>query len=281
MAAFKIGVMNDSFRLNFEDSIAKSAEYGADGVQLSVRFGEFSPERMTRDKIRWIKNVLNEHSLVISAVCGDLGGNGFTVPEENDAKVDISKRILEIAQELGTNIVTTHIGVVPENQNCKRFETLWKACDAMGSYADDLGMKFAIETGPEKSATLKAFLDTLPSKGMGVNLDPANLVMVTQDDPVQAVYNLKDYIVHTHAKDGKNLVPCDAETVYHNFADEKLEAITYFIETPLGEGNVDFNAYLAALKEIGYSGFLTIEREVGSQPEKDIATAIDFLKAKI
>ena len=55
MSAFKIGVMNDSFRLNFEDSIAKSAEYGADGVQLSVRFGEFSPERMTRDKIRWIK----------------------------------------------------------------------------------------------------------------------------------------------------------------------------------------------------------------------------------
>lgn len=281
MAAFKIGVMNDSFRLNFEDSIAKSAEYGADGVQLSVRFGEFSPDRMTRDKIYWIKNVLNEHNLVISAVCGDLGGNGFTVPEENDAKVDISKRILEIAQELGTNIVTTHIGVVPENQNCKRFETLWKACDAMGSYADGLGMKFAIETGPEKSATLKAFLDTLPSKGMGVNLDPANLVMVTQDDPVQAVYNLKDYIVHTHAKDGKNLVPCDAEKVYHNFADENLEAITYFIETPLGEGNVDFDAYLAALKDIGYHGFLTIEREVGSQPEKDIATAIDFLKAKI
>lgn len=63
----------------------------------------------------------------------------------------------------------------------------------------------AIETGPEISADLKVFLDDLHSTGVAVNLDPANLVMVTGDDPVQAVYNLKDYIVHTHAKDGIKL----------------------------------------------------------------------------
>ena len=63
-------------------------------------------------------------------------------------------------------------------------------------------MRFAIETGPEKAIVLKEFLDSLGCKGMGVNLDPANFVMVTDQDPVEAVYILKDYIVHTHAKDG-------------------------------------------------------------------------------
>ena len=67
---------------------------------------------------------------------------------------------------------------------------------------------FAIETGPELAATLKGFLDDIGTPGIGVNYDPANLVMVSGEDIVQGVYTLRDYIVHTHAKDGKRLKPC-------------------------------------------------------------------------
>lgn len=77
-----------------------------------------------------------------------------------------------------------------------------EACFELSRYADSLNAHFAIETGPEIAATLKAFLDDLHSTGVAVNLDPANLVMVTKDDPVQAVYTLKDYIVH-HARQGR------------------------------------------------------------------------------
>ena len=100
--------------------------------------------------------------------------------------------------------------------------------------------------------------------------------MVTGDDPVQAVYNLKDYIVHTHAKDGRKRLDKDPEIIYGVVESEMLTDPA-FIELPLGTGDVDFPAYLKALEDIGYKGFLTIEREVGEQPVKDIQTAIDFL----
>jgi sugar phosphate isomerase/epimerase len=160
-----------------------------------------------------------------------------------------------------------------------------EACSELATYADSVGAHFAVETGPETSATLKAFLDTLGSKGVAVNLDPANLAMVTGDDAVEAVYNLKDYIVHTHAKDGVMLkkkveqaLSIGAEAAEH---EALLKMGHSYLELPLGEGDVDFDIYLPALKATGFDGFLTIEREVGDNPEKDIAMAVDFLKAKV
>jgi L-ribulose-5-phosphate 3-epimerase len=123
--------------------------------------------------------------------------------------------------------------------------------------------------------------------GVGVNLDPANLVMVGGHDPVEAVRLLGPYIVHTHAKDGRRLKPCSAAEVYGAFADGTFKALVErlggdpFIEVPLGEGEVDWDAYLAALRGVGFSGFLTIEREVGDDPAADIAKAVNFLRARI
>ena len=113
-----------------------------------------------------------------------------------------------------------------------------------------------------------------------MNLDPANLVMVTGDDPVQAVYTLKDYIVHTHAKDGRRNYYRAPEEVY-GLVEAEMLASPSFVELPLGTGDVDFKNYLKALDDIGYHGFLTIEREVGEEPEKDIRTAVDFLRGLI
>lgn len=98
--------------------------------------------------------------------------------------------------------MTTHIGVVPEDNTCETYQRMKAACRELGDYAASVGVTFAIETGPEKPETLAAFIRDVGSKGIGVNLDPANLVMVTGCDPVAAVYTLKDFIVHTHAKDG-------------------------------------------------------------------------------
>ena len=160
-----------------------------------------------------------------------------------------------------------------------------EACGKLAAYADQLDAHFAIETGPETAVTLKGFLDGLHSTGVAVNLDPANFVMVTGDDPVQAVYTLKDYIVHTHAKDGVKLMDGDPLVIYGETVDTNIEdtirEAKYFEELPLGEGNVDFPAYLKALHEIGYHGFLTIEREAGEDPTADIQKAADYLRGLI
>ena len=151
----------------------------------------------------------------------------------------------------------------------------------MAQYADSIGSHFAVETGPETSLVLKGFLDSLGSRGVGVNLDPANLCMVTGDDPVGAVYNLRDYIVHTHAKDGNRLAVGNPEYIYGAVhpVPEEFQGIKYFEEVPLGTGSVPFPAYLKALEDIGYRGFLTIERECGDDAKGDIIKAVDFLRS--
>ncbi len=277
MKNFPIGVIIDSFRCDIRTAVEKAAKIGAKGIQVYSTRGEMAPENLTPEKRREFLKLVKDNGLVISALCGDLGTGGFTIKENNAMKVEKSERILDLAKDLETNIVTTHIGVVPENHDCDRFKIMQEACFSLAEYADKLDAHFAIETGPETSHTLKSFLDSLNSRGVAVNLDPANLVMVTGDDPVKAVHNLKDYIVHTHAKDGRQLYYLDPEVIY-GIKQDVIVTEDSFIEVPLGEGSVDFPAYLKALEEIGYDGFLTIEREVGDDPEKDIRKAVDFLR---
>ena len=278
MYNFSIGVVLESFKKPYPEALKEARELGIQGVQAYATYGELAPEKMTAAKRREFLDMVKSEGMVISALCGDLG-KGFHNPELNPELVERSKRILELAKDLETDIVTTHIGVVPEDVNHPRFQIMQEACGALAEYADSLNAHFAVETGPETSAVLKQFLDSLHSTGVAVNLDPANLVMVTGDDPVQAVYNLKDYIVHTHAKDGHRNFYRNPEEIYGLLDVENPESAS-FIELPLGEGDVDFANYLKALDDIGYHGFLTIEREVGDTPAKDIKTAVDFLNGK-
>jgi len=278
MYRFPIGVMLESFRLPTEQAIEKAAAIGAQGIQMYATKGEHAPENMTGNMRRELLSRLHGNGLVFSAICGDLG-MGFGNPDRNPELIEKSKRILDLAKDLECDIVTTHIGVVPTDAKHPRYAVMQDACGELAEYADSVNAHFAIETGPETSAVLRSFLDGLGSRGVAVNLDPANLVMVTGDDPVQAVYRLRDYIVHTHAKDGIKLLDRDPEIIYGiRKIEEVIEEGEAFREVPLGQGGVPFPAYLAALEDIGYRGYLTIEREVGSDPAGDILLAADFLR---
>ena len=279
MYDFSIGVMLESFRLPTPVALKKAKEIGATGIQMYAVDGEHAPEQLTGGKRRELLDMVKSEGLVFSALCGDLG-KGFHNAELNPGLIERSMRILDLAKDLETDIVTTHIGVVPADPGHDRYKIMQEACFKLAEYADSLNAHFAIETGPEESATLKQFLDGLHSTGVAVNLDPANLIMVTGDDPVQAVHNLKDYIVHTHAKDGVRNYYRDPEEVY-GLVEAEMLASPSFAELPLGQGGVDFGNYLKALDEIGYHGFLTIEREVGDDPEKDIRLAVDFLNGSM
>lgn len=276
MYQFPIGVILDSFRVDIPTALKKAVEVGAQGIQVYATHGEMSPENLVGDKRRDFLKMVKDNGLVISALCGDLG-HGFGNAEKNPDLIERSKRILDLAKELETNVVTTHIGVVPNDPAHERYKVMQDACFQLAQYADSLDAHFAIETGPETAVTLKGFLDALHSTGVAVNLDPANLVMVTGDDPVQAVHTLKDYIVHTHAKDGRRNYYRSPEEVY-GLVESEMLASPSFEELPLGDGQVPFPAYLKALEEIGYKGFLTIEREVGNNPEADIRKAANYLK---
>lgn len=279
----KIGIITDCFKSTHEEGIKKAAMLGLQGVQIYATTGDFSPELSTEKKEEY-KKLLKDNNLVVSALCGDMGGYGFEKAEDNADRIEKTKKIVDLAVEFGTNVITTHIGVIPEDKANPRYKVMLDALTECGLYAKSKGVTLAIETGPEKAKTLLQFIEDTKG-GVGVNLDPANFTMVTGQDAVEAVYILKDHIVHTHLKDGrmldKNQDPTD---VYHAFAIggvDALNACEGFIELPIGEGDVDWDNYIKALKEIGYDGFLTIEREAGDDPVKDMELAASFIRTKI
>lgn len=272
----KIGVIIESFQKDLLTSLQEAKAIGADGIQLYA--GNFLKFHADKEEIKRLKQMADDHGLLFSALCGDFGCDMFY--QENRALIDREKWVLEAALELGTNIVTTHIGVVPETENCIQYESMHKVCRELSDFAKEMQGHFAVETGPEPADILKRFLDHLGSDGVAVNLDPANLVMCAGDDPVQAVYTLKDYIVHTHAKDGLQIHPVNCKAVFApRYYGLPAEDGSGFREVPLGQGNVNWPKYLQALRDIGYNGFLTIERECGEAPGKDVREAAEFLES--
>lgn len=261
----KIGVIPDCFRLPIKEGIKKAAELKLDGIQPYATHGDLDPKNLSKTGREHLKVFVENLGLKISALVGDFGGHGFADPKTLDWRVERTKEVIDLAVDLGVNVVTTHIGVVPEDENDVAWKSMVQSLPEVGSYAYNRGVFLATETGPEVASLLKKLLDTIGNPGLKVNYDPANLVMVAGDDPVKGVYILKDYIVHTHAKDGIKLPDENGQKRWK--------------ELPLGEGNVNFPEYLKAMKEIGYNGFFTIEREVGENPEVDIIKARDFLRA--
>jgi len=280
----QIGVIVDSFRLPLREGIRKAKEIGAEGIQLYAVSGDMDPDNLSRTARADLLHTIRSMDLTVSALCGDLGGHGFRNADEHAWKMEKSKKIMDLAVDLETSVVTTHVGVIPEDENDPSYRNIREACEELAAYGDRVGATFAIETGPETAVRLRSFLDGLANRGVRVNLDPANFVMVTGDDPIQATRTLGDYIVHTHAKDGVMLQQTDPARIYDFFAeggigDLRLEE--YFLETPLGEGRVDIAAWIRVLRDSGYQGFLTIEREVGENPERDVAQAVRFLREKL
>jgi sugar phosphate isomerase/epimerase len=285
---FKIGTLADWFGKGIIEGIRESRRCGAGGVQLYA-WNEFDPRTVKPETVRAVRDTAGECEQRVTALCGELGGHGLEIAVDNPQKIDYLKRVVDLGLRLDCGIVTTHIGVIPADGNSEKYLVMRKACVEIGSYAASLGAAVAIETGPEPVARLKAFVDSCNGeagaeggRGIAINYDPANLVMVTGDDEVEGVRRAGSSIVHTHAKDGRMNHFAGPDEVYSLFAEGGIEAISkasaWFTETPLGLGNVRWLPYLRALRETGYDGYLTIEREVRENAALDILTAVKFLE---
>lgn len=279
---FKTGILLDNLQVPFEAALKIASDSGADGIQFYAASHHMASLELDYKAAKYLKRKVESYNLEISALCGDLGGHGFEIRDENPEKIEKTRDIIDFAGELGVRIITSHIGVISETP-CARNSIMQEALQEICRYAEKAGAYIAIETGPEKSEVLKKFVEETGERNLKVNFDPANLVMVQGENPTEAVFNLKDYIVHTHAKDGRMLTQCDPVSIYNAFAEGNSENIPiddYFVELSLGSGDVNFPEYLKGLETIGYSGYLTIEREAeaGTDRIKEITGGIEFLK---
>ena len=288
----KVGLIVESLKIPFAEGVAFAAAHGISGIQMHSRrriwAPQTDPDLMTAapEVIRQCLDCCEKHGVEISAICGDGSPYSFQVAAESENRVADLKRVVDQTAQMGVKVITTHIGHIPESVEDPVYPLMVKGVREAAEYAAAKKCVFAIETGPELADVLKTFIETVGSEGLGVNMDPANLRGVCCEDPAFAVKTLAPYIVHTHAKDAINTMTGSAAKFYRlrnlDGSERQIAARPAgFQEVPLGQGMVDWAAYLGELRAIGYDGFLTIERECGENPAADILTAVDFLKKQL
>ncbi len=188
---------------------------------------------------------------------------GLVPPETRGERAVRAVRISNWARQAGIDAVTSHVGFIPEDPEDANYQPFILSMRALCEYFADNGQTFAFETGQETAQTLvRAIHDIDLGGAVGINLDPANLLLYGKSRPMEVVELLAPHVFNTHCKDG--VPPQPGEGLGH--------------ERPLGEGEVDIRALIPALYQRGYRGPLTIEREIsGPQQIADIQRAKELL----
>jgi L-ribulose-5-phosphate 3-epimerase len=188
---------------------------------------------------------------------------GFVPPAYREMRIDCLKRGADFAKALGVASITTHAGFIPESPFDPLYPGTIAALTEVANHCLDLGLLFCFETGQETPVTLRRMMFDVGTNNLGINLDPANLMMYGKANPVDALDLLGPYVKGVHCKDG------DYPTEPRSLGPEK----------PLGEGRVNFPVLIPKLKSFGFTGALTIEREIsGEQQITDIKRAMEILE---
>ncbi len=188
---------------------------------------------------------------------------GGVVPDETWP--DNWKNIQEdakIAEKLGLPLVMMHAGFLPEEEGDPDFAKLQERIGMIADLFADKGIILAFETGQETADTLNRFLDHLNRSNVGVNFDPANMILYDKGDPIQAMRSLSGRLRSCHIKD----------------ANRTKQPGTWGEEVVVGTGEVDWPGFFKVLQEIGYQGDLCIEREAGDQRVEDIRKARELIE---
>lgn len=176
--------------------------------------------------------------------------------EQNLAHIRASS---ELAADLGLELVTFHAGFLPHDQSDPAFGKMIGRLKKVAEIFSDAGIPLAMETGQETADSLALLLQNLP--GVGVNFDPANMILYGMGDPVTAIHTLGPWIRQVHIKDAiRTKVPG-----------------TWGEEVAVGSGEVDWPGFFRALDEVNFTGNYVIEREAGTQRIADILTARELV----
>jgi len=268
MAKLKLGTIV-SMERGVEEAIVKVRQFGLSTCQVSC----WSPEMLTEDNAKQLKRTAQDNSVEITtmwtglpvAVWNFIDGPrtiGLVPPETRNERVQILKKGSDFARILGVGSITTHVGFIPENPGDPIYPGLVEAVKEVAKHCAKAGQEFWFETGQETPVTLLRTFEDSGAENLGVNLDPANLILYGKANPVDALDIIGKYVRGVHAKDG--LYPTNGRELGE--------------EMPLGKGKVNYPLLIPKLKRCGFRGALTIEREIsGPQQIKDIKRAIRIL----
>ena len=175
------------------------------------------------------------------------------------------KEISDFARLLGVDVVGLHVGFVPHDTTDPDYAGVLEVTREVCDHARDNNQNVHLETGQEPADVLLRFLQDTERDNLFINFDPANLILYGVGQPLDDLRRVGSYVRSVHMKDG-------------TWSDQP--GVTWGCEVPLGEGDVNIPAYMELLKEIGYEGPLTIEREIPEEAERqktEIKGALDLL----
>ena len=189
---------------------------------------------------------------------------GFIPPATREARVKRTLEASDFAAALGVKSIACHIGFVPHDAGDPDYQAMLEVVRRICDHAAQNQQTFALETGQEPAGVLLDFLQAADRANLGINFDPANMILYGMGDPIDALDVLAPHVLSVHCKDG--VWP--------------LGPGALGVEVPLGSGAVGIERFLAKLREIGFHGPLNIEREVEDQQERlrDIRTAAALLR---
>jgi sugar phosphate isomerase/epimerase len=161
--------------------------------------------------------------------------------------------------------MSTHVGFVqPKNRSA--YHVIVQRVREVADLLHDYGCELLMETGQERAVDLVNFIGDLNRSNVGVNFDPANMVLYGAGDPIGAIGIIGKHIKHVHVKDA---IASDSPRQ------------TWGREVPFGRGQVEAGAFVRGLNEVGYKGPLVIEREGGNARVADVAAAVEVLKTAL
>ncbi len=248
----------------------KLSNFDIDCVQIQC----FDHTLFTAENAKKVKEALDGKLRASSFWCGWTGpmewnftGGPSTlgiVPEAyREERVKQLKKGAEFASMLGINMLTTHAGFIPENPSDKAYIGVRDTISDIVAHCKSLGITFNFETGQETPVTLMRLITDLKADNVGMNFDPANIMMYGKGNPVDAIDIFKGYINSIHAKDG------DYPTEFYSLGNERV----------VGEGSVNYPVFLPKLIRSGFTGDIFIEREIsGEQQVEDIKKTIKYIK---
>ncbi|MBW8883637.1 MAG: sugar phosphate isomerase/epimerase, partial [Planctomycetia bacterium] len=203
--------------------------------------------------------MLDDLNLRISAVAYRTR-RGYATSDDLEARIEATKRAMTSAYELGTNVVVNAIGRVPPEADTRATSLMVEALSEIGRHGQKVGALLAAETGAESGDELAALIAKLPHGSIGVDLNPANLI-VHGHSPRAAAQALAEHVLHVHATDATRDL-----------------SLGRGIEVPLGQGNAEFPELLGILEEHQYRGYITISRHDSEASIADVQQSLTFLR---
>lgn len=258
--------LGDEMRKSFADA----AEQGFRHCQLV----SWNPEYWTEESAEQIKELTGEFGITITAFwCGWSGPKAWNFIDgpETLGIVPVAFRAVRIqnlfdgaafAKKLGVTDLVTHMGFIPENMSDPAWPGVVAAVRTVAVNLQRNGQSLLFETGQETPVVLLRLFETVNTGNLYINLDPANLILYGKANPVDALDVFGNLVRGVHAKDG--LYPTNGRELGE--------------EVKVGEGKVNFPVLLKRLRDLGFDGSLTIEREItGEQQIRDILETKQYL----